>query len=54
MSRALIVFALLAPVATHPTPAPNPALCIPVPPHTTPHRKLDRVDKWSHDERTFA
>ena len=54
MSRALIAIALLVPVATHPTPAPSPALCIPVPPRTTPHRKLERVNKWSHDERTIA
>ncbi|MEO7634858.1 MAG: hypothetical protein ABIS38_04320 [Sphingomicrobium sp.] len=54
MSRALIAFALLVPVAATHFSAPAPALCIPAPPRTTPHRKLDRVDKWRHDERTIV
>ena len=29
-------------------------LCVPPPPRTTPHRHLERVDKWQHDERTIA
>jgi hypothetical protein len=54
MTRALIAIALLLPAATQFAPAPRQSLCVPTPPRTTPHRKLDRVDKWQHDERTLA
>jgi len=46
---------LLAPAAAQLAPAATQsALCVPPPPRTTPHRKMDRVDKWQHDERTLA
>lgn len=60
MTRALMIFALLAPAATQLAPAPprasaaQHALCVPAPPRTTPRRKMDRVDKWQHDQRTFT
>ncbi len=55
MSRALIVLAMLAPPAAPPRVATSrPALSLPAPPRTTPHRPLERVDKWQHDERTIA
>lgn len=54
MTRALLAVALLLPAAPHLAPAPHQSLCLPVPPRTTPHRKMDRVDKWQHDERTLV
>lgn len=54
MTRALIAIALLLPAATQFGPAPRQSLCLPEPRRTAPHRKLDRVDKWQHDERTLA
>lgn len=54
MTRTLMILALLAPAARLPAPTQQQALCLPAPPRTTPHRKLDRVDKWQHDERTFT
>ncbi len=51
MTRTLMILALLAPAATLLAPAQHQALCVPAPPRTAPHRKLDRVDKWQHDER---
>ena len=54
MTRALIAIALLVPAATQFAPAPRQSLCLPAPPRTTPHRKMDRVDKWQHDQRTLA
>ena len=61
MTRAFLAIALLVPgaapllVPAAPTaPAPQQSLCVPAPPRTTPRRKLERVDKWQHDERTLA
>ena len=55
MTRVLIAIALLVPAAAQfAPPAPRQSLCLPVPPRTTPHRKMDRVDKWQHDERTLV
>ena len=59
MSRLLIAIALLVPAPPLGSgmplvPAVPRHLCVPPPPRTTPHRHLERVDKWQHDERTIA
>lgn len=53
MSRLLIAIALVMPAAAQFAPA-RQSLCVPAPPRTAPHRKMERVDKWQHDERTIA
>ena len=55
MTRAFLIMAVLSPAAAQLGPATaQPTLCIPNPPRTTPHPKMERVDKWQHDERTVV